>query len=144
MIMGKIVSIGKEKCNGTASRAAMRARKLMCKDISRHLVLKELARSVGTNECALKREFKYLFNTSVYQYLLFERMKRARRLLVNTGMPVKCIAYNCGFESLAGFINTFRRLYHLSPGAFRKQQMNPKTDNQIIHNDCTCPTPIMI
>ena len=119
--MEKIVSIDKIKCTGTATRAAMRARKLMCKDLSRHLVLKDLARRAGTNECTLKREFKYLFNTSVYQYLLSERMKRARRLLLNTGMPEKCIAYSCGFESLAGFINTFRRLYGVSPGTFRRQ-----------------------
>lgn len=129
--MEKMVSIDKEKYSGSSTQAAMRARKLMCKDISRHLVLKDLARRAGTNECSLKREFKNLFNTSVYQYLLFERMKRARRLLVNTRLPVKCIAYCCGFESLAGFINTFRRLYHISPGAFRKQPMN-LIDNQII------------
>ena len=117
-----MVSIDQVKCSGSATRAAMRARKLMCKDISRHLVLKDLARRAGTNECTLKREFKYLFNTSVYQYLLLERMKRARRLLLNSELSVQCIAFSCGFESLAGFINTFRRLYNISPGAFRKQE----------------------
>ena len=116
-----MVSIHKIKCTDTATRPAIRARTLMCEDISRHLVLRDLARRAGTNECTLKREFKYLFNTSVYQYLLLERMKRARQLLANTGMPVKGIAYSCGFESPAGFINTFRRLYGVSPGTFRKQ-----------------------
>jgi len=120
-MMKKMVSIDKIKCTDTATRPAIRARTLMCEDISRHLVLKDLARRAGTNECTLKREFKYLFNTSVYQYLLLERMKRARRLLLNTCIPIKAIAYSCGFETPAGFINSFRRLYGVSPGTFRKQ-----------------------
>ena len=119
--MNEILNAGYSECPRTARRAAIRARKLMCEDIRCHLVIKDLARKSGTNECSLKRGFKYLFNISIYQYLLRQRMKQARRLLLHTTIKEKYIAYSCGFDSLAGFINTFRRLYGISPGSFRKK-----------------------
>lgn len=130
--MKEILRVNYRQCPRIARRAAILARNMMCEDISRHLVLKDLARSAGTNECTLKRGFRYQFNTSIYQYLLGERMKRARRLLLNTAIQEKYIAYSCGFESLAGFINSFRRLYGISPGAFRKKKENKRKYHQKI------------
>jgi len=104
-----------------ARRAALHARDVIKTDISRHFVLKDLARKVLTNECALKKEFKKLFKITVYQYLLQCRMHHANNLLQTTRLKVKDIAIKCGYESPAGFINSFRRYYGVSPGQLRRK-----------------------
>jgi len=105
----------------SARRAALHARDIIKTDISRHLVLKDLARKTTTNECTLKKEFKKLFNITVYQYLLQCRMHHAGKLLQNTLLPVKGIAIECGYQTTAGFINSFKRYYGVSPGQLRRK-----------------------
>ena len=104
-----------------AERAALHARNIISGDISRHLVLKDLARKTTTNECTLKKEFKNLFKISMYQYLLQCRMHHANNLLQSTRLTIKHIAIECGYESPAGFTNSFRRYYGISPGEIRRK-----------------------
>jgi len=106
-------------CPPTVVRSVFSARELINSDVSNHILLKELAHHSGTNECTLKRGFKRLFKTSVYQYLLKKRMRYARHLLLTSDLREKDIAVLCGYDSLAGFITTFRRYYGFSPHCLR-------------------------
>jgi len=94
------------------------------RDISCHIILKQLARQAGTNECTLKKSFRAALNTSVYQYLLQCRMQRAAELLIHTAAKEKDIAADCGYETLAGFVTAFRKYHGRTPGAARKQYLN--------------------
>lgn len=94
---------------------------IMNEDISHHIKLKQLARQSGTNECTLKKGFRELFNISVYQYLLKNRMKKATALLQNPTLKQIDIATQCGYESLAGFVTAFRKYHGQTPGEHRKR-----------------------
>ena len=89
-------------------------------DIQQHMVLKRLAKKGGTNECTLKKGFKHLFKTTVYQYLLKTRMNRANYLLRETTLREQDIAKQCGYETLSGFINSFQKYYGIPPRQARK------------------------
>jgi AraC-like DNA-binding protein len=106
-------------CPPTVVRSVFSARELINSDVSNHILLKELAHRSGTNECTLKRGFKHLFKTSIYQYLLKKRMRYAKRLLQSTDMKEREIAILCGYESLAGFVTTFRRYFGVKPRQLR-------------------------
>jgi len=106
-------------CPPTVVRSIFSARELINSDVSNHILLKELAHHSGTNECTLKRGFKRLFKTSVYQYLLKKRMRYAKHLLQSTNLKEREIAAMCGYESLAGFVTTFRRYFGSSPHQLR-------------------------
>lgn len=93
-------------------------------DISNHIVVKQLAKQSGTNECLLKKGFRELFNTSIYQYLLQCRMKKAYELLHNSSLKQKDIAAECGYETLAGFVTAFRKHFGKPPGELRKFHLN--------------------
>lgn len=95
------------------------AKEIMNADIKDHLVLKSLARRVGTNECTLKRCFKDLFNTTIYQYLLKQRMDKAFLLITSSNYRLKEIAVQCGFETLSGFTTSFHKYYGIRPGDLR-------------------------
>ena len=95
------------------------ALEIITEDISRHISLKDLANRAGTNECTLKKRFKEMLNVTIYQYLVDQRMKKAYILITGTAMKEMDIALECGFQSLPGFISTFRTYVGLSPGALR-------------------------
>jgi AraC-like DNA-binding protein len=106
-------------CPPTVVRSVFSARELINADVSNHIFLKDLARHSGTNECTLKRGFKNIFKITVYQYLLKKRMRRAKQLLLSTKLKEREIAMLCGYESLAGFVTTFRRYFGYSPHQLR-------------------------
>jgi AraC family transcriptional regulator, transcriptional activator of the genes for pyochelin and ferripyochelin receptors len=89
-------------------------------DIGKHFILKQLAQKAGTNEFSLKKGFKHLFKSTIYQHLLKKRMIKANELLLGTNLKVKEIAKECGYETLSGFITSFRKYYGIQPGQLRK------------------------
>lgn len=101
------------------TRSAFAAVELIDRDVSHHFLLKDLAHYSGTNECTLKRGFKIIFKITVYQYLLKKRMRHAKHLLESTDLKEREIAVLCGYESLAGFVTTFRRYFGSSPHQLR-------------------------
>jgi AraC-like DNA-binding protein len=106
-------------CPPTVVRSVFSALELINADVSNHILIKDLAHYSGTNECTLKRGFKRIFKTSVYQYLLKKRMRHAKHLLQSTNLKEREIAILCGYESLAGFVTTFRRFFGCRPHQFR-------------------------
>ncbi len=103
------------------TRSVFFARKLMNNDISNHIILRELAKNAGTNECTLKKAFKDIFKITVYQHLIAKRMHYARHLLTTTNYKEKDIAMHCGYGSLSAFITTFGRYFKMKPGELRRQ-----------------------
>ena len=103
------------------SELVFTALSIIHRDISNHIILKQLAKQSGTNECTLKKGFRAVLNISVYQYLLQCRMNRASSLLKTTLAKEKDIAVECGYESLAGFVTSFKKYHGITPGELRKR-----------------------
>lgn len=89
---------------------------------SEPLALKTLALQTGLNEYSLKHGFQLLFGISPYAYHVEQKMKRAKRLLLNTKMDIAAIAYDLGYAQSSSFGHEFRKLFGVSPGVYRKQQ----------------------
>lgn len=85
------------------------------------LTLPEIARLIGTNEFKLKKGFKQVFGTTVFDYLLKLRMERARQLLKETNKQIHEIAYLTGYSSHSAFTNAFTRHFGYSPVYLRKK-----------------------
>jgi AraC-like DNA-binding protein len=67
-----------------------------------------LARLVGLNECTLKREFRYCFNTTVFGYLHNYRIEQARQVLEMGDWKVGEVASMVGYSNLAAFSKRFK------------------------------------
>lgn len=102
-------------------RSVMAAEELISENVGNHISLHALARHVGINEFILKRGFKDIFRTTIYQYLLKRRMSEAVKLLYISPLKEKDIAKKCGFKTLSGFITTFKKHYTKTPKIFRQQ-----------------------
>jgi AraC family transcriptional regulator len=66
------------------------------------------------------RFFSSTFGSTPHQYLLKERVRRAKELLSGGSLPVDII-YTLGFSSQSHFTQVFKKITGTSPGRFRQE-----------------------
>ncbi|WP_160712835.1 helix-turn-helix transcriptional regulator [Chitinophaga solisilvae] len=98
------------------------ARKWLHENMTTPCSLKELAHKAGTNENKLKRGFKQLFGSTVFDYLTDIRMEKALSMLFETDHSIQEIAVAIGFKSSPNFIAAFRQKYHFPPGTLKRRK----------------------
>lgn len=81
----------------------------------------ELARHVGTSPTRLKAAFLAVTGTTIYGYVLGQRMARAAELLDAGEQSIAAIAYAVGYEHPANFSHAFRRHFGQSPRERRRR-----------------------
>jgi transcriptional regulator GlxA family with amidase domain len=93
---------------------------LMEANLEEPLSIAELARRIDVSQRQLRRLFQHKLNAKPAQYYLNLRLRRARELLLQTGMPVLEIAVACGFSSTAHFGRCYRSLFGHPPSTERR------------------------
>jgi AraC family transcriptional regulator len=63
--------------------------------------------------------FKQSIGTSPHQYLIQQRIERAKQLLKQTDRSIIDIALECGFNSHSHLSKQFRQLAGMTPRAYR-------------------------
>ncbi|BFH63008.1 AraC family transcriptional regulator [Paenibacillus azoreducens] len=69
-------------------------------------------------------QFKQSTGYSLNRYLTIYRINQAKRLLVDTPLPVTEVASAAGFGDLSHFFHTFKSETGITPSTFRKQNRN--------------------
>jgi AraC family transcriptional regulator len=72
----------------------------------------------------LVRQFKMVYQTTPYQYLMRIRLDHSTSLLKKSRQPVNEIALACGFENTSAFCRAFKSAYGVTPLAFRASDQN--------------------
>ncbi len=80
-----------------------------------------IAKKMAVSESTLKRNFKQVFGTSIYEYYLQIKMERARELFAEKSPSVKEVAYKLGYEKTSSFIKIFKKFYNFSPGELKRK-----------------------
>ena len=78
-----------------------------------------LARAAYLSPAHFSREFRRAFGETPHQYLLTRRLERAAAMLRNTDRSVADICLIVGLRSVGSFTTSFRRVYGISPTAYR-------------------------
>ncbi len=86
----------------------------------RDISVDEIARQLHTTCRTLERRFLTVRKRRVFEELTDCRLSRAQRMLRETHLPIKRIAYVSGFTSPTHLLRVFRRRIGLSPGEYRK------------------------
>jgi AraC family transcriptional regulator len=81
----------------------------------------EIARLCGFNTHYFCRLFRQQTGQSLGRYLADSRIRRAERLLSQTDLPLKEIAFRLGFANAANFSTAFRTERGQTPGAYRNE-----------------------
>lgn len=84
------------------------------------LTLSAMAQAMGMSRCSFIRAFRRTFGRPPHQYVIEQRLERARRLLSDLDRKLLEIAMTCGFGSQSHFTTAFRQRLGISPSAYRQ------------------------
>ena len=90
-------------------------------NLSRSFGIEELAARHGLSRSHYSHRFRAATGLSPAAHVFEVRVAEARRLLREGPEPLKEIAARTGFADANHLCKAFRRHYHLSPGAYRRQ-----------------------
>jgi AraC-like DNA-binding protein len=93
----------------------VRAREILLQHIGEPITIKELSRKVAINECYLKKGFKELFGTTIFDFYQSQRMEHARYLLYEKGLSVTEVSLMLGYSSISHFSTAFKKHTGLKP-----------------------------
>ncbi|HEY5747767.1 MAG TPA: AraC family transcriptional regulator [Chryseolinea sp.] len=82
--------------------------------------LKSLSTQFGLNEFKLKKGFRELFGTSVFDYLLDQRLTLGKSLLQEGGFRVNEVAARIGYKNANHFSTAFKQKFGLTPKDLKK------------------------
>ena len=100
-------------------RYLLRARDLVDARYAEPLDVGDLAREAGLSRAHFSAEFRRAFGESPHVYLLTRRLERASALLRTTDHSVADICMSVGLSSVGSFTTSFRRMFGMSPTAYR-------------------------
>ena len=99
-------------------RALERARQFLDAEKTRVVRSTEIESITGLTRYDLSRQFKIMFGTSPYRYLLMRRLDFARER-IQRDRPLVEVACDAGFADQAHFTRTFRSAFGLTPARYR-------------------------
>ncbi len=92
-----------------------KAREILIDHIGEPITIKELSRKVAINECYLKKGFKEMFGTTIFDFYQSQRMEHARYLLYEKGLSVTEVSIMLGYSSISHFSTAFKKHTGLKP-----------------------------
>ncbi len=115
---GAIQTLEYEK--GLTSSQLERIRDHIEQNLDRHIRLQDLSELIGHSASHFSRQFKNATSKSPHQFIVVQRVERAKRLLRHTTASIAEIALDCGFAHQEHLTHVFRRFAGVTPGSYRK------------------------
>jgi len=85
------------------------------------LTVVEVAAHFPLTRRSLERRFHRVLGHTILEEIVRCRLERARRLLIETELPLKAVALSAGFSSGERMSKVFRRAEGISPAEFRRR-----------------------
>lgn len=92
-----------------------KAREILLQNIGSPVTIKELSRKVAMNECYLKKGFKEIFGTTIFDFYQQQRMEHAKYLLYEKSLSVTDVSDLLGYSSISHFSAAFKKHTGLKP-----------------------------
>ncbi len=93
----------------------LKARDILLQNIGEPITIKNLSRRVAINECYLKKGFKEIFGTTIFDFYQSQRMEHAKYLLYEKGLSVTDVSLMLGYSSISHFSTAFKKHTGLKP-----------------------------
>ena len=93
----------------------IRAREILLDHIGEPITIKALSRKVAINECYLKKGFKEIFGTTIFDFYQSQRMEHAKYLLYEKGLSVTEVSHLLGYSSISHFSTAFKKQTGIKP-----------------------------
>lgn len=103
------------------------ARLLLDRKYDMPITIDDLSREVALSPYYLIRAFRHVYKQTPHQYLVGQRIGKAKELLRNSQLSITEICVEVGFESLGSFSTLFSREVGISPSAYRANSRPTRT-----------------
>ena len=113
---------------GLGAARLRRNRELVHAKIEDELSLDEMAESVGLSTAHFARMFRKSTGQTPHQFVLRQRLERAKALLRAPGARVLDVAVACGFKTQQHFAQVFRDLWGVSPTEYRQDRFDSQPE----------------
>lgn len=104
---------------GLPERQVMKVLEYINEHLGRDIKLADLSELLGMSQFHFSHQFKQSIGIAPYQYLLQQRVERAKQLLKQTDRSIMEIAFLCGFNSHSHLSKQFRQFTGMTPKAYR-------------------------
>lgn len=121
LVQNYAVSKPEFKTNGLPQSQLERAIDYMKANLTQDLSILDLATLTSMSESHFSRSFKQSVGIAPYQYLMQQRVERAKQLLKQQAISISDIALDCGFANQTHLTKVFRQLTGVTPKAYRKR-----------------------
>lgn len=109
-----------ELCGGLSARALLRVEELVREGLASNLSLDDMASAAKVSRFHFARSFKSSTGQTPYQFVLSQRIERAKTLLLQGRLSLREIAQETGFADQSHLTRHFRRATGTTPRGFRK------------------------
>jgi AraC family transcriptional regulator len=90
-------------------------------NLTQDLSISELATLTNMSASHFSRCFKRSMGIAPHQYLLHQRVERAKQLLTQRSIAISTIALDCGFANQTHLTKVFRQLTGMTPRAYQQR-----------------------
>lgn len=104
--------------------------KYIDENYTKSIMLSDLAAIMNISTMYFSNYFKQVFHISPKQYILNKRLREGQRLLLESDLSIKEIAYAVGFESESYFSEYFSKKVGISALKFRNRDMPTKNQQK--------------
>jgi AraC family transcriptional regulator len=105
---------------GLAPIQARRAKELLNANLSGRVLLTDLASVCNLSVRHFTRAFRQTTGMAPHQWLVRQRIEKAKDLLSRSTQPIALIASNCGFADQSHFTRVFSRAVGMPPAEWRR------------------------
>jgi AraC-like DNA-binding protein len=113
-----VISDGPEPKAARNYEAAKLARAHLDTHLEDNVTLEDLEAAAGYDRWQLSRDFRAVFGTSPYRYLILRRLDKARSMLV-AGHAIADAAAACAFSDQSHFTRQFKKAFGVTPKAWQ-------------------------
>ena len=116
-------SAGAEAARGGLTlRQLRRAQQMMVSNLEGDFTLETLAAACGLSRAHFARAFKCSTGLPPHQWLVQQRIERAKTLLLSSRKLLAEIAQECGFADQSHFTRSFAKAMRITPSEWRRRQ----------------------
>lgn len=101
------------------------AKKIMefvCENYDQSLSLQTISDNIGLSPQYLSKYFKKATNMGLTEYINLIRLEHANEYLINSGFNITDAALSSGFSDVKTYVRTCKKVYGMTPSAFRKAE----------------------